>query len=118
MVESQTHNRKVVSSSPAGIVDEGSELRSLHLQYHDEVPSSKAPNPQLLPGCRTINVCPLLQVCVHGVCIYIYSFSRHFYPKRLTIEEYNKRYIIKRQTVTGSACNTTFQALFIYFRFI
>ncbi len=35
--------------------------------------------------------------------IYIYSFSRRFYPKRLTIEEYNKRYIIKRQTVTGSA---------------
>ncbi len=44
--------------------------------------------------------------------IYIYLFSRHFYPKRLTIEEYNKRYIIKRQTVTESACQTTFQALF------
>ncbi len=42
----------------------------------------------------------------------MYSFSRSFYPKRLTIEEYNKRYIIKRQTVTGSACHTTFQALF------
>ncbi len=24
--------------------------------------------------------------------IYIYSFSRHFYPKRLTSEEYNKQY--------------------------
>ncbi len=46
------------------------------------------------------------------IYIYIYSFSRRFYPKRLTIEEYNKRYIIKRQTVTESACNTTFQALF------
>ncbi len=33
--------------------------------------------------------------------IYIYSFSRCFYPKRLTIVEYNKRYIIKKQTVTG-----------------
>ncbi len=44
--------------------------------------------------------------------IYIYSFSRCFYPKRLTIEEYNKQYIIKRQTVTGSACHTIFQALF------
>ncbi len=44
--------------------------------------------------------------------IYIYSFSRHFYPKRLTIEEYNKQYIIKRQTDTGSACNTKFQVLF------
>ncbi len=40
--------------------------------------------------------------------IYIYSFSRRFYPKWFTIEEYNKRYIIKRQTVTGSACHTTF----------
>ncbi len=39
--------------------------------------------------------------------IYIYSFSRRFYTKRLTIEKYNKRYIIKRQTVTGSACKTT-----------
>ncbi len=46
------------------------------------------------------------------IYIYIYSFSRRFYPKWLTIEEYNKRYIIKKQTVTGSACNTTFQALF------
>ncbi len=36
----------------------------------------------------------------------------HFYPKRLTIEEYNKPNIIKRQTVTGSACHTTFKALF------
>ncbi len=44
--------------------------------------------------------------------IYIYTFSRRFYPKRLTIEDYNKQYIIKRQTVTGSACHTTFQALF------
>ncbi len=44
--------------------------------------------------------------------IYIYSFSRRFYPKPLTIEEHNKRYIIKRQTDTGGACHTTFQALF------
>ncbi len=43
--------------------------------------------------------------------IYIYLFSRRFYPKRLTIEEYNKRYIIKKQTVTGSAFHITFQAL-------
>ncbi len=27
------------------------------------------------------------------IYIYIYSFSRLFYPKRLTIEEYNKQYI-------------------------
>ncbi len=34
-----------------------------------EVPLSKAPNPQLLPGHRSINGCPLLRVCVHGVCV-------------------------------------------------
>ncbi len=30
--------------------------------------------------------------------IYIYAFSRRFYPKRLTIGEYIKRLILKRQT--------------------
>ncbi len=30
-----------------------------------EVPLSKAPNPQLLPGRHS----PLLRVCVHGVCV-------------------------------------------------
>ncbi len=34
-----------------------------------EVPLSKALNPQLLPGCRSKNGYPLLQVCVHGVCV-------------------------------------------------
>ncbi len=41
--------------------------------------------------------------------IYIHSFSRRFYPKRLTIEEYNKRYIIKRQTDIGIACNIMYR---------
>ncbi len=35
-----------------------------------EVPLSKTPNPQLLPGRRSINGCPLLRVCVHGVCAF------------------------------------------------
>ncbi len=35
-----------------------------------EVPLSKALNPQLLPGRRSINGCPLLRVCVHGVCVF------------------------------------------------
>ncbi len=35
-----------------------------------EVPLSKAPNTQLLPGRRSINDCPLLRVCVHGVCVF------------------------------------------------
>ncbi len=30
---------------------------------------SKAPNPQLLPRRHSINGCPLLRVCVHGVCV-------------------------------------------------
>ncbi len=40
------------------------------------------------------------QDCIY--LIYIYSFSRRFYQKRLTIKEYNKWYIIKRQTVIWS----------------
>ncbi len=35
-----------------------------------EAPLSKAPNLQLLPGRRSINGCPLLRVCVHGVCVF------------------------------------------------
>ncbi len=35
-----------------------------------EVLLSKAPNPQLLPGRRSINGCPLLRVCVHSVCVF------------------------------------------------
>ncbi len=31
---------------------------------------SKALNPQLLPGRRSINDCPLLRVCVHSVCVH------------------------------------------------
>ncbi len=32
-------------------------------------PLSKGPNLQLLPGRRSINGCPLLRVCVYGVCV-------------------------------------------------
>ncbi len=35
-----------------------------------EVPLSKAPNPQLLPG-RWSNGCPLLRVRVHSVCVHL-----------------------------------------------
>ncbi len=34
-----------------------------------EVPLSKAPNPQLLPRGLSIKGCPLLRVCVQGVCV-------------------------------------------------
>ncbi len=44
--------------------------------------------------------------------IYIYSFSRRFYPKWLTIGEYIEWFILKRQIDTGRARNTKFQALF------
>ncbi len=32
-----------------------------------EMPLSKASNPQLFPGHRSINGCPLLRMCIHGV---------------------------------------------------
>ncbi len=35
-----------------------------------EEPLSKSPNPQLFPGRCSINDCPLLWVCVHGVCVF------------------------------------------------
>ncbi len=34
-----------------------------------ELPLSKTPNPQLLPGRHSINGYPLLRVCVHGVSV-------------------------------------------------
>ncbi len=37
-------------------------------------PLSKAQNPQLLPGCRGINGCPLLQVCVHYSLLCVYTW--------------------------------------------
>ncbi len=38
-----------------------------------EMPLIKALNPQLLPGRRSINGCPLLWVCVvHGVCVCVF----------------------------------------------
>ncbi len=52
MVESRTHNERlgVRVSVWQGFVGGGREC--------------PAPNPQLLPGCRSINSCPLLCVCV------------------------------------------------------
>ncbi len=38
--------------------------------------------------------------------------GRRFYPKRLTIGEYIKRFILKRQSDRGSARNTKSQSLF------
>ncbi len=57
----------VASSSlgPTGIVGGGVNVqRSLHTQYHDEVPLSKTPNPQLNKWLPTAP-----GVCVHGVCV-------------------------------------------------
>ncbi len=72
--ESWTHNRKVASSSLGPIGN--CRWRGVNVQLDftlnttTEVPLSKAPNPQLLPGHRNINGCPLLRVCVHGVCVF------------------------------------------------
>ncbi len=94
-----------------------SHLWLMFCSYHFFIPSAKT---QLFSLCYTnyalflfkMNNTALHTTACHYRHIYIYSFSRRFYPKRLTIEEYNKRYIIKRQTFTWSACHTTFQALF------
>ncbi len=44
-------------------------LDAVNREITTEVPLSRAPNPQLLPGRRSINGCHLL-VCVHGVCVF------------------------------------------------
>ncbi len=64
-----------LSLSLAGIVGLNVQ-RSLHLQYHDEVPLSKAPNPQLFPGRHS---CPLLRVCVcvfTAVCVHLDGYMQ------------------------------------------
>ncbi len=38
-------------------------------------PLSKAPNPQLLPGRRSINDCPLLWMCLRCVCVCVFVCS-------------------------------------------
>ncbi len=48
-------------------------LRSLHPQYQDKVPLSKALNPQLLPGRRSINGCPVIYAfCSVCVCVCVH----------------------------------------------
>ncbi len=57
-------------SGPAGIVCGGSECTALYSTFNTSTevrPLSKASNPQLLPGRRSIGR-PLLWVCVRGVC--------------------------------------------------
>ncbi len=71
---SQTRNPKVVGSNLRSSRDcrwgEWMYSALFTLNTTTEVPLSKAPNLQLLPGRRSINDCPLLRVCVHGVCVF------------------------------------------------
>ncbi len=70
VVESQTHNRKVASSSlgPAGIVGGGVNVqRSLHLQYHDEVPFEQGTEPPTAPRALQHKWLPTAP----GVCVFI-----------------------------------------------
>ncbi len=71
MVGLITQRLRVPVSGQAGIVAGGSECSTLStLNTMTEVrPLSKAPNPQLLPGRHSIG-CPLLRVCVRGVCMF------------------------------------------------
>ncbi len=73
---------------------------SLHPQYHDEVPLSKAPNSQLLPGSRSINGCPLLRVCVHGVCVHCCECALSMGSLLSTNSEYGSSYL--------AVCHVTF----------
>ncbi len=67
---------RVSSLGLAGVVGGGSEYTALSiLNTTTEVPLSKAPNPQLLPGSRSINGCPLRRVCVHSVCVCVCVFT-------------------------------------------
>ncbi len=60
-----------------------------------EMPLSKAPNPQLLPGRRSINGCPLLRVCVHDVCVFT-AVCVHFgwVKTQSTNSEYGSPYLV------------------------
>ncbi len=91
-LESWTRNPKVASSNlgPAEFVGGGCELTALSSTFNTmtEVPLSKAPNPQLLPGHSCINGCPLLRVC-DCVCVHfgwvkcraqIPSMGHHTWP--------------------------------------
>ncbi len=72
-----------------------------------EVPLSKAPNPQLLPGRRSINGCPLLRVCVHGVCVCVFTavFVHFGWVKiQSTNSEYGSPYL--------AICHVTFFTFF------
>ncbi len=98
----QYHNRKVASSNvgPAGIAG-GSECTEFSIpQYHDEVPLSKKPNTQLLPGRRSKNGCPLLRVCVHGVCVYCCVCALCIGKMQSTNSEYGLPYL--------AVCHVTF----------
>ncbi len=70
MLESRTRNPKVAGSSLRSGNCRWGEWMYSAFNTTTEVLLSKAPNPQLLPGRRSINGCPLLRVCVHGVCVF------------------------------------------------
>ncbi len=60
------------------------------------------------PGTQAIQAgANRVQIEGKGLIQYTFTFSHFaFYPKRLTIGEYIKRLILKRQTDRGSAPNT------------
>ncbi len=73
MVEIRTHNRKVASSSlgPAGIVGGGSKCTAISPH---SIPRRGAleqgTEPPTAPWAPQQCSCPLLRVCVHGVCVF------------------------------------------------
>ncbi len=78
----------------------------LHLIGRVRAPSNPSCSGMIWPAETSFFINGVLSPQL-SVDIYIYSFSRRFNPKWLTLEEYSKWCIIKSQTDTGSACNTT-----------
>ncbi len=73
---------------------------SLHLNTTTEVPLSKAPNPQLLPGRRSINVCFHCCVCALRISdgevkrSAPVKFSNQLYQKKFITRSLLKRFML------------------------
>ncbi len=89
-----------------------------------EVPLSKAPNLQLLPGCRSINGCPLLPVCVHcWVCAHwmgkcrarMQSLGHHIWLYVTSLSYLLMWLYIPQFDFISHSCNFTSDSVMLYF---
>ncbi len=84
---------------------------------------SKAPNPQLLPGCRSINGCPLLRVCVHcwlcahwiGKCrAWIQSLGHHTWSYVMSLSYFIMWLYISQFDFISHSCDVMSDNLALY----